>query len=496
MASVKKTSLLSYVSVVFYLLTGFLYTPFLIKTLGVSDYGIYSLSASLIGYFSLDFGIGAAQARLAAKYNLEGKREKIKDMLGITARIYLLIDLIILLLLAVVYLNAGVIFGNLTDAELPRFKNVFIMTGAFVLVNFPLLSVKGLYQAFDRVYAVVVIDLVNKVASVALLVMALCLGWGLYGVVMIGVVCNASAQLFKLFYIRRKEGLSVHLRARDKEVTAFLASFSAWATVAMVADKFFFGIIPFLLAALANTHEVAIFAIVISLEGYVLSIAKSLNGIFLPRVMKLVVDRRSADAQTQLMVRVGRVQLFIVGFFVTGAVSLGREFIYHWLGPGFDKSYFCMVLVLVPCLFHLTQTIAEELVFATNNVKYRALTYVVGSTLSVSAIVLLAPRIGAMGAAIGVCLSFVVAHNVIMDVIYQKRLGLNMLYFLRQCHMKILPSFLLSGAVGFLLCRYVPTPTFVGFFAKAALWALLTAVIVWFVAINREEKEMFIKRAK
>ena len=94
MASVKKTSLLSYISVGFYLLAGFLYTPFLVKTLGVSDYGIYSLSASLIGYFSLDFGIGAAQARLAAKYNLEGRRDKLRDMLGITTRIFAFIDFV------------------------------------------------------------------------------------------------------------------------------------------------------------------------------------------------------------------------------------------------------------------------------------------------------------------------------------------------------------------------------------------------------------------
>lgn len=496
MASVKKTSLLSYISVVFYLLAGFLYTPFLVKTLGVSDYGIYSLSASLIGYFSLDFGIGAAQARLAAKYNLEGRRDKLRDMLGITTRIFAFIDFVILLLLLVVYFNADVIFSNLTDEELVRFKNVFIITGLFVLVNFPLLPTKGLYQAFDRVYEVVVIDLCNKVVSVSLLVGALCMGWGLYGVVVIGVLCNIVTQLFKLFYIRRAESLSINIKANDKEITGFLASFSMWATVAMIADKFFFGIIPFLLAAFANTREVAIFAIVISLEGYVLSISKSLNGIFLPRVMKLVVDHRDGEAQTRLMVRVGRIQLLIVGFLVTGAISLGREFIHHWLGTEFDKSYFCMILVLFPCLFHLTQTIAEELVFATNNVKYRAIAYVTGSLLSVSSIVLLSPEYGAYGAAIGVCLSFVVAHNLIMDVFYQKKMGLNMLYFFRQCHVRMLPSFLLSGALGWCMCQYIHTETFLSFLVKAVVWGALTLVLLWLFAINREEKKMFIDFVK
>ena len=124
MRSAKKTSVLSYLSIVFYVIIGFLYTPYLVHTLGVSDYGIYALAASLIGYFSLDFGIGAAQTRLIAKYIAEGTVEKIKDVLGITCRIFLVIDIFILFLSCLVYFNADSLFSNLTPHELIRFKNV------------------------------------------------------------------------------------------------------------------------------------------------------------------------------------------------------------------------------------------------------------------------------------------------------------------------------------------------------------------------------------
>lgn len=84
MRSAKTIALLSYASVVLYVVIGFLYTPYLTGTLGVSDYGIYSLTASLVGYLSLDFGIGAALARLAAKFISEGRKEKIRDLLGLS----------------------------------------------------------------------------------------------------------------------------------------------------------------------------------------------------------------------------------------------------------------------------------------------------------------------------------------------------------------------------------------------------------------------------
>lgn len=490
MSSAKKSSILSYVSVVFYVIAGFLYTPYLVQTLGVSDYGIYALAASLIGYFSLDFGIGAAQTRLAAKFLAEGKPEKIKDILGITSKIFIGIDVLILLIVSFVYLYADNIFSNLTPSELVRFKNVFIITSLFVLINFPMLPLKGLFQAYDKIFELTLIELVYKITNILVIVGALFCGLGLYGVVVANVGSNIIAQFFRLYYIFKKERLSVNIKAKDKEIVKFITSFSVWATVAMVADKFFFGIIPFLLAAFSNTTEVAFFAIVISIEGYVLSISRSLSGIFLPRVMKMVVGGQSEEERTNLMIKVGRVQLFIVGIIITGLVSLGHEFINHWLGEGFDKSYYCLILVMLPCVFHLTQTIAEELLLATNQVKYRALVYVIGSSLSVLSIVLLAPNYGALAAAVGVFLSFTIAHNVLIDIFYHKKVGVNMLQFFKNCHVKILPVFILCGGLGFALQNYASTPSFSLFLIKGIIWFAISSAILWFLALNREEKKM------
>ena len=91
----KYSAILSYIAIVFSVIAGFLYTPYLVKTLGMSDYALYTLSASVIGYFTIDFGIGSAITRYIAKYRAENREEKVKDLLGITLKLYLIIDLII-----------------------------------------------------------------------------------------------------------------------------------------------------------------------------------------------------------------------------------------------------------------------------------------------------------------------------------------------------------------------------------------------------------------
>ena len=496
MSSAKKASIISYISVAFYIVTGFLYTPYLVQTLGVSDYGLYALSASLIGYFSLDFGIGAAQTRLTAKFIAEGRADRIRDMLGITIKMYTLIDLIILIILLCIYVNIEEIFTNISGDDIEKFKKVFLVTSLFVLINFPLLPIKGLYQAFDRVVEITTIDLIYRVISIILLFGALYLGWGLWGVVLINTSCNIIFQFIRLWYLYHKESLAINVKAKDKDIIKFIFSFSSWATVAMIADKFFFGIIPFLLAVFSTTKEVAYFAIVISLEGYILSLSKALSGIFLPRIMKMVVLNQDSEQITDLMIRVGRVQLYIVGIIIIGAISLGKEFIYHWLGSGFDKSYYCIVLVLIPCLFHLTQTIAEEMIYATNNVKYRAIANIIVSLLCVSSIILITPSYGAYGAAIGVFLSFTIAHNLIIDVIYQKKMRIDFLHFLRSCHFKILPVLLLAGVIGMLMQNYIPTPSFISFIIKGGVWCCLTIGLLWVFAFNSEEKNMIVQMSR
>lgn len=490
MASVKRASLLSYISVIIYLVTGFFYTPLLVRSLGVSDYGIYTLSASLIGYFTLDFGISAATARLAAKFLANDTRQRIHDLVGITCKLYLLIDIVIFLFLCLFYFFADRLFTQFSAVELEKFRNVFLITSSFVLINFPLIQLKGLFQAYEIITELVIIDIVYKVLSFTTLTVALLLHWGLYSVVAINVGCNLAAQLIRLVYLKRSQHLKINIKARDHEIFHFILSFSLWATLAMIADKFFFGFIPTLMAMFTNTREIAFFAVVISIEGYTLSISRALNGIFLARVTKMVVKGNTNKERTELMIRVGRIQLYIIGSIVFSLFTFGREFIHLWLGQDFDKSYFCLILVLSPCIFHLTQTIGEELIYATNQVKYKAIANIVGSFINVSSIIILTPHYGAIGTAIGVFLSFFIAHNLLIDIFYHKRLGLNMLEFFLQCHVKILPCFLLTTVLFYLTQEFFPHPSLPWFLLRFICWYGLTFTVLWHLCMNTEEKHI------
>lgn len=97
--NITKGAIISYVSILLNILISFVYTPWMIRQIGVSDYGLYSLITSFVSYFLLDFGLDSAITRFIAKYRAEGDKKKVENMLGLTTKVYLLIDTIIFLYL-------------------------------------------------------------------------------------------------------------------------------------------------------------------------------------------------------------------------------------------------------------------------------------------------------------------------------------------------------------------------------------------------------------
>ncbi len=487
---IKCGAILSYLTIAFYVIAGLLYTPYLIRNLGLSDYGIFSLSISIIGYFSMDFGVGAAITRFIARFRAEDREAEVKNILGITTKLYLAIDLLIFIGLCLLYYFSDNLFTSLTPEEFERFKLVLLITSFFIIFSFPMMPLNGIFIAYEKMIALQCFEFLSKFLSVSLLVAALYLGLGLFGVVIVSCGVAISVQIAKLLYLHRKLGLTINVGYHDRNMLKSIASFSMWATIATIADKFFFAIVPFLLASFSGTTEIAIFAIIASIEGYVLTLARALNGLFLPKVMKMVVDKSSDYTITALLIRVGRIQLYIIGYIIIVLFIFGRDFLQLWVGADFNMSYYGMLIVLFPCLFHLPMGIAEELIYARNKVKYRALIYVTGSVISVLLIVLLSPELGAIGASIAIGMAFLIAYNILADTIYYRVLKLGIGRFFKETHLKILPVFVIILILGFAIQYFFPTFSFISLGIKGIILTTVYITVAWVMSMNQEEKEL------
>ena len=328
---IKYGAVLSYLGIIVYILVGLLYTPWMIRVIGKDDYGLYTLAYSIVGFFVFDFGISAAVQRFVAKYLAEGNSEKVNSCVSLVCRLYLYIDIIILIVLSVIYIYTPDIYRELTPEQITRLEVVFVMAGIFSVVSFPFIPLNGILSAYEKFVQLKMCDLLSKVLTVFINVICLYCGGGLYELVFTNVLVGVLIIILKLAIVKKHTNIKIQIGYKDKEEMRSLLSFSGWTTVVALCQRCIFNIAPSILGMFAGASVIAVLGISISLEAYTYTFACALNGLFLSRISRILNDYGSV---LPLMIRVGRIQILTMGVILIGFVVVGRDFISAWLGEG------------------------------------------------------------------------------------------------------------------------------------------------------------------
>ena len=81
-------AIMSYISIGINIVTGLVFTPWMIHSIGKENYGLFTLALSVISLFVFDFGLSSAITRFLSIYIADGKKEKIEQCLGLVLRIF------------------------------------------------------------------------------------------------------------------------------------------------------------------------------------------------------------------------------------------------------------------------------------------------------------------------------------------------------------------------------------------------------------------------
>lgn len=486
---IKKGAIISYLAIGVSLLSGLLYTPWMIKQIGVNDYGLYTLATSLISMFLIDFGIGEAVSRFISKYNAEGNQKRANEFLGLVYKLYILIDLIILLVVIIMYFFIPLIYTELTADEIEKFKIVYLIISTFSIVSLPFVTLNGILTSYEKFKTLKLCDLVNKLMVLAFMVIALLLGYKLYALVLVNAFAGLFIVLIKLLYIHNSLPVQVDYKFWDRKLLQEVFSFSVWTTVATFANRFIFNITPSILGAVAGSSQIAIFGIASTIEGYAYIISGAVNGMFLPKVSKILAGKNDGEHVLPLMIKVGRIQYSIVGIIFIGFSILGKEFIYFWMGKNFDLAYYCALLIMLPGVFRVPQQIASTTIIAMNKVKVQALVYVFIAILNISLSSILSHYFGALGAAISICLVYLI-RLIIMNIIYYKVLHINIFSFIKDCYLKMAPPLLITFVIGLIINQFF-TYSLRTLIIKGTFIVLLYIILLWNLSLNDYEKSFF-----
>ena len=370
---IKIGAVLSYLSIAVNIISGLLYTPRMVASIGKSQYGLYTLANSLITLFLVDFGLSSATGRYLSKYNAEGDREGAEQFLGAVYKLYLLIDAVILAILLTVFFLLDRIFINLTAAELEQLRVVYAISAVFSVVNFPFVTFKGILMAYENFIPLKIADILYRLCNVLFTVIALLLGYGLYALVTVHAVVGLLMILFKFIIIRKHIPIRAKFKNTDKGIYKEIFGFSVWATVASLASRMIFDITPSILGMVASSTAIAVSGIIRTIEGYSYTITSAINGMFMPRISRIYAGDTVGGDLNYLFLSVGKFQYILNGLIVAGFAVVGQRFITLWMGEYYSGAYEGILLVLIPGLFYNSLQIGNTSMLVTNKVKLRAL---------------------------------------------------------------------------------------------------------------------------
>ena len=443
---------LNYVVIILNTVVGLLYTPYMLRMMGQSEYGLYSLVASVIAYLTvLDLGFGNAIVRYTAKFRAEKKTEEQYEMFGMFFLLYLVIGIIAFGIGLGLYFNVGTLFGNtMTAVELDRARIMMLLLVANLAFTFPMSIWGSIIQAYEDFVFQKSLNIFRIILNTAVMICLLHFGYKAVAMVVVQTIFNVLTLVVNFIYCRRKLNIHIYFRFKHfhwgflKEV----ALYSFWIFLNAIMDRVYWSTGQFVLGAIVGTAAVAVFAIAIQLEGMYMQFSTAISSVFLPKVTAMVATNRSRKEISDLFIRTGRIQYIVLAYILSGFIIFGRQFIELWAGAGYSDAYIISLLFFIPLTVPLIQNLGITILQARNEMKFRSVLYIIIALVSLAMQIVLTRYFGGIGCAMGVSGALVVGQILIMNVYYRRRQDLDIKTFWKEISkMSIIPIVLIFSSM-------------------------------------------------
>ena len=485
---------LSYLSTAISIIIQLIYMPVMIRLLGKSEYGLYSLVSSVVSYLSLfSLGFTGAYLRFFAKFY--ENRKKLASLNGMFLSLFNLLALIAAICGIGLSFFPEQIFGSkLSDAELSKARILMVI----LVLNIAISLISGIFDAIIGAYeqfifqriAGLIATIVNPFICLPLLLRG-------YGSVMLVVVTTGVTLvrfMVTVWFCTCKIKIPVSFHGFQWGLLKEITVFSSFLLINMIIDQINWNVDKLILGHTSGTEEIAVYGVASQFNSLFMTFSTTISSVFAPRVNRIAArDGKHYQTEfTKLMAKIGRIQWLILGLLTGGFIVFGKCFIVQiFAGKGYEEAYTVALYLVIPVLVPLIQNIGIEMQRALNMHQFRSIIYLMISIVNVGISIPLAVKWGAVGAAMGTAFSLLIGNGLIMNVFYHKVLQINMKYFWGQIA-KTWKGFLVPVVLAIFIMRCVVFDNMLIFLVSVCIFAVVYCVSVFLFSCNDEEKNLLV----
>lgn len=486
---IKFGALLSYISIIVTIAVTFVYTPIMLRLLGQSEYGLYSLIGSVVGYLSvLDIGLGNAIVRYISRNRALGDQKTEANLNGMFLVLYSVIGILSVVIGLILYFNLNSIFGaSLSYDEIQKAKVMMILLVFNFAISFPLGVFGSIMQAYERFIFLRIVAIVRSICNPLFIVPILFLGYGSISMVVINTMMNIICLLINVIYCFKVLKIKIKFGKFDLKLLKEIALYSFFIFLSIIVDKVYWNTGQFILGSVSGTALVAIYAIAMQLTNMYMMFSTSVSGVLLPKISMMVANNTKSEDFSELFVKVGRLQYIIMAYIISGFTLFGKQFLEIWAGENYGDAYFIVLLIFIPLTIPLIQNVGVSILQARNLHKFRSVMLVLIAFLNIVISIPLARNYGGYGCAIATALSLLIGNVFIMNYYYKHKINLNITLFWRNIF-SMSTSVLIALILGYGLHFLMPNNSYIFVGLKAIVFTFIYFTIMWLWSFNKYEK--------
>lgn len=489
----KLGAILSYLSLILGNIISIIYTPIMLGLLGQSEYGLYSLSNSIVGYLGvLNFGLGNAIIRYTSKYKAKNDKNGQASLNGMFLCIYSILGLLVLAVGFLLISKVDTIFGNsLNYEELKTMKILLPIMVVNLAISFPSAIFDSAIVAHEKFIFQKLIGIARVIINPMVMLPLLFMGYKSVGMTILSTVINIACIMINIYYCFKVLKIKIKFNNFDCTLLKEISVYSFFIFINIIIDKIYWSTDQFILGAVVSSSAVAVYSIGSLFNTYYMSFSTAISSVFLPKISRMVDENTHIKELSNLFIKVGRIQCYILCLILSGFILVGKDFISLWAGEGYESAYYIAIIVMIPLTIPLIQNLGVSILQAKNKHKFRSKVYLVIAILNILLTFILAKRLGGVGAAISTGVAFFVGNIIVMNIYYYKEIKLDIPRFWKEVSRIFIISFI-ALLISTFLGGLIDVNIILSIIIRGIILCIIYAILIIKFGFDEFEKGLFL----
>jgi O-antigen/teichoic acid export membrane protein len=479
----------------------FFLTPYIIHSLGETNYGIWTLVVGLTGYYGLlDLGVGSGMTQYLTRYLAANDDNKLNSSASTGFVILTGIGSLVFIGSLIIAFNVSSLFG-IPVASRSEMTLVLAITGTSVALQFVFFTYSAVFTAVQRFDLSSVIGISTRILSAAATIICLKVGCGLVGLSLVVAGTNVLDYLIRWRVARRLlPSMKISPKFVNAESLREVVSFGIWNSVSAGSVRLISYTDALVIAAFMPVPAVAPFAIAANLRSYFDDIFVRAGFVFFPAVTEL--DARANQTGLKLLYLASS-KLIFLGSVLLGSIAMfsAQDFFRLWVGhsyaepAGYPSIATVFYILIVASMISVSQRIGYQVLLGTRRVKLAALIFAAEGVSNLVISLALIRSYGLVGVALGTLIPAILFEGLLQPVLVCRSLQITLRTYCREVLLRPLLAALVLVPLLVTLKLLTYAQNWMTFLFNVSQMIALAGPLALLIGLSKSERDLLMGNA-